>query len=81
MTNIDKLITLRERQIINDNVKPVLYFKLSRFFDLLFEIIKASCPVFTTDALGFFLRKIMPMFVQDNDFWVLGYRIRILSNC
>ena len=81
MEIIPKLLKLRERQMINNNLKSVLYLKQDKFDDLFSEIQKATRPFFVMPekVWDFWLHKIMPMFVNGNDLRVLGYDIKVLS--
>ena len=80
MKIVDKLLRLRERQSINDNVKSVLYFKHDRFFDLFSELQMMTRPAFTMPQVIWddWVHKIMPMFVSGDSLRVLGYEIRVL---
>lgn len=81
MNLIARLLKLRERQMINDNVKSVLYLKRDRFYDLFSEIQKMTHPLFTMpqDAWDWWLENIMPQFVSGNDLLVLGYTVKKLE--
>lgn len=81
MKIIDKLLRLRERQMVNDNLKSVLYFKCDRFYDLFSEIQTMTMPLFTMPekVWDFWLREIMPQFVDGDDLLVLGYTVKKLD--
>lgn len=80
MTNIGKILKLRERQLINGNIKSVLHFKPDRFFDLFNELQTMTRPAFSMPQVtwDFWLHKIMPQFVKGDSLRVLGYEIRIM---
>ncbi len=81
MKILNKLLKLRERQMINDNLKSVLYFKCDRFYDLFSEIQTMTMPLFTMPekVWDFWLREIMPKFVDGDDLLVLGYTVKKLD--
>ena len=81
MEIIPKLLKLRERQMISNKVKSVLYLKRERFYDLFSELQMMTRPAFTMPQVIWndWVCKIMPMFVNGNDLRVLGYNIKVLS--
>lgn len=81
MKIINKLLKLRERQMINNNLKSVLYLKQDKFDDLFSEIQKMTRPFFVMPekVWDFWLHEIMPKFVNGNDLRVLGYDIKVLA--
>lgn len=80
MKILDKLLKLRERQMINNNLKSVLYLKHDRFFDLFSEIQMMTRPNFSVPQVVWddWVYKIMPIFVSGSSLLILGYEIRIL---
>jgi hypothetical protein len=80
MSIVDKLLKLHHRQMRNDNVKSVLYFKRDRFYDLFSEIQKITRPAFAMPQAIWdsWIYKTMPKFVEGNSLRVLGYEIKAL---
>lgn len=81
MAILDRLLKLRERQMVNNKKKSLLYFKRDRFYDLYWEIKRLTHPCFDMPQVvwDFWLYKIMPQFLDGNEIQILGYKIRALE--
>lgn len=80
MCIIERLLKLRERQIINDSLKSILHLRSDRFYDLFSEIQQLTRPSFDMAQCVWddWLYEVMPKFVIGNNLIVLGYEIRML---
>ncbi len=76
----DRLLRLRNRQMVNGRLKSVLHLGLKRFLDLHWEIMQMTRPLIDMpDSMHEFWRKeIMSKFVKGDTLLVLGYEIRAL---
>jgi hypothetical protein len=80
MKLIDRILRLYTRQLINDNVRPVLHLSEEHFWGLFSELQMMTRPAFCMPQVvwNFWVCKIMPQFVEGNDLRVLGYRIKVI---